>query len=363
VDGVLFNKSLTRLIQCPGAKAGSYLVPNSVASIGDYGFYNCTSLTSVTLPNSVTGIGARAFYHCTSLTSLTIPSSVTSIGDYAFSACSSLTSAAIPNSVTNIGNSAFYSCYSLTNVTIGNNVASIGDEAFSSCHSLTAITVAAPNSVYSSVDGVLFNKNLTRLIQFPGAKAESYIVPNSVTNIGNSAFYSCYSLTNVTIGNNVASIGVYAFFDCSSLTSVTIGNSVISIGNYAFYYCSSMTEVYFQGNAPSLGGSYVFYDANNATVYYLAGTTGWGPTFGGRPTVVWNSQPQTSVASIGVRTNQFGFTITGTSNLVVVVEACTNLANPFWSPLKTNTLSGNSFYFSDPQWTNHPRRFYRLRSP
>ena len=79
--------------------------------------------------------------------------------------------------------------------------------------------------------------------------------------------------------------------------------------------------------------------------------------------VLWNPQVQTSDASFGVRTNQFGFTITGTSNLVIVVEACTNLANPIWSPVATNTLTGGSSYFSDPQWTNYPARFYRLRSP
>jgi hypothetical protein len=101
----------------------------------------------------------------------------------------------------------------------------------------------------------------------------------------------------------------------------------------------------------------------NATVYYLLGTTGWGPTLGGRPTVLWNPQVPTSDASFGVRTNGFGFTITGSSNLVIVVEVCVNLAHPIWSPVGTNTLTGGSSYFSDPKWTNYPGRFYRLRSP
>ena len=107
----------------------------------------------------------------------------------------------------------------------------------------------------------------------------------------------------------------------------------------------------------------MFVGADNATVYYLPGTTGWGTTFGGRPAVLWNPLVQTSDASFGVRTNRFGFTITGASNLVIVVEASTNLANPVWAPVGTNTLTGGSSYFSDPQWTNHPARFYRLRSP
>jgi hypothetical protein len=112
----------------------------------------------------------------------------------------------------------------------------------------------------------------------------------------------------------------------------------------------------------------VFTGDNNATVYYLPGTTNWGTTFGGRPAVLWNPQAQTSDASFGVQMNRFGFNITGSSNLVIVVEACTNLVNPVWSPLSTNTL--NTFigtngmsYFSDPAWTNYPGRFYRLRSP
>jgi hypothetical protein len=91
--------------------------------------------------------------------------------------------------------------------------------------------------------------------------------------------------------------------------------------------------------------------------------TGWGSPFAGRPAVLWNPQVQTSGASFGVRTNQFGFTITGSSNLVIVVEACTNLVNPIWSPVGTNTLTSGSSYFSDPRWTNYPSRFYRLRSP
>jgi hypothetical protein len=133
-----------------------------------------------------------------------------------------------------------------------------------------------------------------------------------------------------------------------------------------FQYCTSLTSLYFQGNAPSVGSTVFNYD-NNVTVYYLPGTTNWSPTFAGSPTVLWNPQAQ-SDASFGMRTNRFGFNIIGSSNLVIVVEACTNLANPLWSPLRTNTLNtyigtNGTSYFSDAKWTNYPGRFYRLRSP
>ena len=107
----------------------------------------------------------------------------------------------------------------------------------------------------------------------------------------------------------------------------------------------------------------MFQNDTNATVYYLAGTTGWGATFGDRPTALWQPKVQTSDAGFSVMTNGFGFNIAWASGQIVVVDACTNLANPTWFSLETNTLIGDSFYFSDPQWTNYSGRFYRLRSP
>ena len=327
--------------------------------------------SSVAIPDTINGlpvttIGASAFYSCASLTSVTIPNSVTSIGDSAFYYCTSLTNVTIPNSVISIGNYAFNACYGLTSVTIPNSVTSLAMDALWDCPNLAAITVDALNLIYSSVDGVLFNKSRTILTECPQGKGPSYTIPNGTTSIGEHAFYGCSSLTNVSIPNSVTSIGDYAFSYCISLTSITIRNGVSNIGDYAFNYCPSLTGVYFAGNAPSLGGASVFSGDNNATVYYLPGTSGWGTTFGGRPTALWflpNPLILTSGPSFGVQSNAFGFIISWATSLPVVVEACTNPANHSWSPVQTNALTGGWSYFSDPQWANYAGRFYRVRWP
>ena len=334
------------------------VIPNSVTSIGQYTFAYCSSLTSVTIPNSVTSIGNGAFAYCSSLPSVTIGESVTNIGGYAFSSCSSLASVTIPNSVTSIGNDAFSGCSSLTSVTIGESVTNIGGYAFYECSSLTSVTI--PNSVtsigeeafgectftkdnfinYSTLDAeanyywgatVVVGNEINGLIirndtvidcretvtsvEIPNsvtsigewAFSECYslvsvTIPNSVTSIGDEAFFGCFSLTktnytgdiagwcnikfgngeanpmchshnfyindqeikDLVIPNSVTSIGDYAFYDCSSLTSVTIGESVTSIGDYAFYDCSSLTSVTIPNSVTSIG-DYAFYDCSSLT--------------------------------------------------------------------------------------------------
>ena len=216
----------------------------SVTAIGDDAFYKCDGLTSVTIPESVTSIGSYAFYYCTGLTSVTIPEGVTTIGDWAFEGCDGLTSVTISEGVTSIGEYAFRFCSGLTSVTIPESVTSIGSYAFRSCSGLTGIEVAENNTNYSSEEGVLFNKDKTKLIQYPiGNSRISYSIPEGVTTIGNSAFRGCSGLTSVVIPEGVTSIGSSAFWDCTGLTSVTIPEGVTSIGSYAFEYCSGLTSV------------------------------------------------------------------------------------------------------------------------
>ena len=186
------------------------------------------------------------------ITAVSLQDEVTTIGNYAFCGCDSLTSVTIPDSVTSIGDSAFFDC-ALTSVTIGSGVTYIGKGAFV-CNLLIALSVASDNPNYSSVDGVLFNKSKTELIQYPAGKPESaYEIPDSVTSIGNYAFYYSDSLTSVTIPDSVTSIGNYAFCECYSLTSVTIPDSVTTIGNSAFSFCFALTSVTIPDGVTTIG--------------------------------------------------------------------------------------------------------------
>ena len=193
-------------------------------------FRDCTSLTEITIPDGVTVIRGEwyaydrhngAFSGCTSLKEIVIPDSVTEIGDYAFSGCTSLKEIVIPDSVTSIGGSAFSNCISLESITIGSGVESLGDEWIASCRRLESITVSPENKTYSSVDGVLFNKDKSELSAYPiGNKRSSYTIPDGVEKIGKKAFYGCRYIESLTIPVNVIEIDDSAFENCYSLKNV-----------------------------------------------------------------------------------------------------------------------------------------------
>ncbi|MCL1904275.1 MAG: leucine-rich repeat protein [Oscillospiraceae bacterium] len=198
-DGVLYNKDKTQILLHPCNKAyTSFVIPNSVTSIGDYAFSGCSNLTSITIPTGVTKIGAAAFENCGGLTSVEIPN-VTELGSHAFSGCNGLTSFTIPSGITQINSYTFQGCIGLTSINIPPNITSIGGSAFSGCRGLTAVTI-----------------------------------PGNVKSIGESAFSFCRELTSITFQNGVESIGGSAFLYCDKLSSVTIPDSVTYIGMDAF---------------------------------------------------------------------------------------------------------------------------------
>ncbi len=214
IDGVLFNKDGTRIIQYPQGKSQSeYKIPNSVIIIGDYAFSYCKNLMSIVIPDSVVNIGNNAFSDCFYLKNITIPDSVTNIGDYAFYDCDRLESVVMSNSITSIGDGIFCHCRDLKNITIPDSVKSIGKAAFRECYSL-----------------------------------ENFVIPNSVTSIGNVAFYSCNSLINIIIPNSVVSLGNNVFDNCRMLKSIIISSSVTNIGENIFNSCINLTDIIVDDN-------------------------------------------------------------------------------------------------------------------
>ncbi len=220
------------------------VVEEEITGIGDHAFRDAGNLISVTLPKTATRIGNNAFTSCWSLPMVTIPAGVTRIGNYAFAGCRNLALGTLPAALQEIGEGAFIWCEKLSAVTIPAGVKKIGPAAFSACRNLPAIAVAAGNANYVVVDGVLFSKDKTNLIQYPaGRTATSYAIPAEVTSIWAEAFNNTDSLAAVTIPAGVISIGSWAFANCFKLTSITIPAAVKEIGYYAFGSCQSLTEI------------------------------------------------------------------------------------------------------------------------
>ena len=388
-DGVLFNNDYTELICYPRAKTDtSYIIPDTVKTIGRSSFIYCSLLTNITIPSSVTRIASEAFRGCVSLTSITIPSSVTIIGQKSFYECISLTSMTIPNSVKNLEEETFYNCSSLTSVKIGNSVENIkervfygcssltnisipecviniGYYSFARCDSLTNITVNTNNTKYSSSNGVLFNKDKTELVRYPqGKTATSFTIPSSVTIIQNAAFSRCSNLNKLTIPNSVTGIGRSAFYGCSSLTNITIPNSVTSIDEIAFCDCIELKSVEILNSDINLENN-IFLRSSSLTIYcyekstahtyaidnninyifilaskisvsknpvkmtYVKGYEYDSYCLGGELKVEYNSG-RTEIVSMlaeGVTTSEYDSTITGTQSITVTYQGCDTTFN------------------------------------
>ena len=208
--------------------SATYVIPGEingkkVTEIGDSTFKGCTELTSITIPDGVIGIGNNAFSGCTSLETVTIPASVTYVGNSAFYGCTSLKSVTVPESVTYIGGYAFAECYSLKYADIPANVTGIGTSPFYNCRSLENINTDEANKWYTTVDGVLYDKDKTELINYPaGKKDSSYVIPEGIRTIREKAFYGCLNLCELTIPDSVTEIESGAF-ECSSLISDEYG--------------------------------------------------------------------------------------------------------------------------------------------
>ena len=254
-DGVLYSKDGSVLLHMPSGKyIREYIVPNSVTNIGNGAFSGCNKLKTISIPNNVTSIGDEAFLGCSGLSNINIPNSVTSIGDRAFVACDKLETIGIPDNVTSIGNSVFADCNSLKEIIIGRD-----------------------NKKYCSKDGVLYSKDESVLLCMPKGKyIREYIISSSVTSIGDSAFSGCSSLKTISIPSSVISIGDSAFRECFSLETISIPSSVISIGDSAFRGCSSLKTISIPSNVISIGDSAFIGCSSLETISILSSVTSIG---------------------------------------------------------------------------------------
>lgn len=248
-DGVLFSKNKTALIRCPVGKSGTYIIPDSVETIDESAFYQCKNLSSVVFGNSVTTLGESAFAYCSGLESVVISDSVTTIGKYAFAECTALKSVDIPAGVTEIDSVAF----------------SLND-------SLASISVANDNTAYSSENGVLFNKDKTILICYPGGKTDaSYTVPSSVEAVGDFSFTRNRYLTSVTVPDSVKTIMEWAFAFCTSLKNVTLGENVAYMGYGCFYQCTGLESVTAPNSLTEIEDS-AFEECESLTIHAASGS-------------------------------------------------------------------------------------------
>jgi hypothetical protein len=397
----------------------SLTMPNTITNIGVNAFQGCNKLVSLTLSTGISSIPGSMCENCAELASIVVPNGVTNIGSDAFHSCSSLVSVALGSGVASIGPDAFAECASLSSITLPDGCTNLGINVFYFCSGLSGITTGSQNPAFKSVSGVLFDKNELTLVQYPDGRVGAYDVPGgvtgfsqgslwnsggltaitipaSLTNMGNAPFSGCTNLQTITVDANnpefstangvlfdkagtrliqfpggkagsyaiphgVTNIGMISFSYAANLNNLIIPGSVTLISDFAFEFCSGLTNILFTGDTPALGTTVFYYDTNT-TAYILPNTTGW-ETFSGPPVVLWNPSFQTSGPRVGVQNGQFGLNIIGTAGIPIVLEACTNLTNPVWTPLASGTLTNGEFSYSEPLQPNTPSRFFGVRFP
>lgn len=231
------------------------VVEEGVTTITDYAFYGCKNLSNVKLPESLISIGKDAFSTCNKLETINIPSAITIIPNWCFYGCSSLKKIDLPEKLEVIDDLAFHDCKSLTQIYIPASVRNISlNQVFVGCKNLTDIIVDSKSNNYVSDNGILFTKDYSTLISFPaGKKIVSYIVPDSVTNINDYAFYGSESLLELSITEGVKTIGSYAFAGMENLMNISFPETLLSIGKVAFHRCYNLTTLKFPSSLMSLG--------------------------------------------------------------------------------------------------------------
>jgi hypothetical protein len=308
IDGVLFDRAASTLLQYPAGKTGEVVIPASVVTIGTQAFAGCFRLTTVTIPFGVQRIEAGAFFECSHLSTIQLPTSLIAIGAQVFDGCGSLAGITIPQGVVEIGQGAFNWCGSLGYATIPASVTSMGAYIFHGCTSLTLIRVDEANPIFAMNDGLLLSKDGTQLYKCPGGRVGIVNVPAGVTSVDGNAFYLCGKVTAITLPSSVTAVGGRAFDGCSQLVSVSLSPSmeiiceglfnncvrlteivipkrITEIWEGAFSGCNKLARLYFEGDAPVLRQNNVFERIDfGATVYFNAGTQGWGSQLGGIPT-------------------------------------------------------------------------------
>ena len=227
------------------------ILNEGITGIEQYAFYDCELLEEISIPGTVTTVGNSAFYRCKNLKNIEIPEGVTKIDGSAFIFCSSLEQIKLPQSLTSIGSGVFGDCTSLISIELPDN-AIISSSTFRGCKNLSKIVLSDTNNNYIVKNGILYNKNMTRILCYPaGIKDTEFFVPDTVKTIGDFAFYGTKALESINIPDSVTNIGTDAFGECSGLKEVVIPDSVTSMGEAVFYKCTSLEKVKLSVNITS----------------------------------------------------------------------------------------------------------------